>query len=424
MWNKIFIILFEIGFGVKFNFIGTISISELFLIFTSAFFVKQQLFRNYPELKKISFLYLGLLCAQIISEIIIGNTLSNTLRGLAVTVVSYLHFIFLFRLIIKEQIIIISALAGMIIRQLIFSNEVENIGFEEIITGERATFVKFYLASIITNALLILSIFTKQKLMSLLLILVGGILVILGARSAGMMNILTGMIAYTVITMKSINWNRLILSAIFILIAGYWAYAVYVDRVLTGKIISGNSWQLTQMKNPYNPIGLLLMGRTEVFVGWEAFMDEFWFGHGAWAIDKTGKYDAMMFILKDSEYKNTNPDENIIPTHSVLIGAGMYNGIFAFLFMFTILHFFVKRGILSIRKNDPYIIVLISFIIWLLWTVLFSPSSHFRLSIPLYFATFLVFYRYIQSKENDEQHYKNNKDESENFNFNSNIRRT
>jgi hypothetical protein len=389
MWKKALILLFEVGFGITFNLIGTISLSELFLLFTSFLFVKKRLFSIYPELRKLAFLYIGLLSAQIISEIIVGNELNNALKGIAVTIVSFFHFIFLFRFFIQDRKYIVYALAGFIIRALLFSKEEGTI--EEVISGENAYFLKFYLVNLITNPLLILSVFAiRKKRMSLVIIFVGSLLVILGARSSGLGFILTGSIAYLVLKYKTINRKQFIKISVIVAIVGYGLYTIYVNQVLLGKITSGNSWQITLMENPYNPMGLLMMGRTEIFVGWEAFMDEFLFGHGAWAVDRVGKYNALMFVFRNNESADIN--SNIIPAHSVLIGSGMYNGIFAFLFMFMILYFILKKGFIAISNKDPYLIVIISFIISILWHGLFSPTSHFRSSFPLYFAAILASY--------------------------------
>jgi hypothetical protein len=409
MWNNIFIILFEIGFGLKFEIIGVISLSELFLIFTSVFFIKQRLFRNYPELKKISLLYLGLLCAQIVSEIIVGNDLNNTFKGIAVTVVSYLHFMFLFRFIIKRRNIIVFVLIGMIIQGFAFRAEVSGGSgfFEGVIAGEGGAYLKFYFAPMIINILLVLSVFIRKKRISIIFIFAGSVLVILGARSSGLMTILTGMIAYMGITIKSINWKRLMMPAIFVVLIGYGAYAVYVNKVLEGEITSGNSQQLTRMNNPYNPFGLLIMGRTEVFVCMEAFMDKFWTGHGAWAKDITGKYNLMIFQFRNS--KIANMEKDIIPAHSVLVGAGMQNGVFAFMFMFMILYFFLKRGFMAISKNDPYVVIIVSFMVSILWHGLFSPTSGFRLLFPTYFVMLLTSYLVNKKDKNNENLFCNHR---------------
>ena len=402
MAKKIFILLFEIGFGITFNIIGTISISEIFLLFY--FFViihNRNLFQDYPILKKITWLYVGLLASQIISEIIVRNSFNNASRGVMITVVSYLHLMFLFTFFIKDKKYILYALAGLAIRYLLFS-ELDQSDVTAALTGEDSGVLKFYLVNIIVSPLLILSvIISKKRIMAIIAIIVGLSLIILGARNAGLTLILTGMISYFVLSGRTINRKIMIRIAVLGIIFGYLFYFFYINQVLTGKITAGNNEQIEQISNPYNPISLLQLGRPDSFVGWQAFMDNFWFGHGSWAADITGKYNRLLISMQD--VKNIkNVDVSLIPTHSVLISAGTYNGIFAFLFMFSILYFFIKRGIQSVNQNDAYLIIVVYCIFDILWNGLFSPASHFRLTLPLSFAILLTSYLTNYSAERKE----------------------
>lgn len=388
MWIKFLIVLLEIGFGITFNIVGTISLSELALIITALWYIKRDMFVKYPILKTITWLYAGLLVSQVIAEYMVGNVLNNALKGFAVTTVSYLHFMFLFRYFVKDRKLIIYALIGMLAQSFIFGTTFEG-NVDEVLEGQGAVFLKFYLAPLIINIVLLVAIYSKKRNISILCIVTGVLFVVLGARSSGISILLTGFIAYFILFARGkINRRIIIVITLFVAIFGYGLYAVYVNNVLSGKITAGNSLQLKQTSNPYNPINLLMMGRSEAFVGWIAFMDKPLFGHGAWAEDIGGKYHLLQANLTNSIYRD--PELNIIPAHSVIIGAGMQNGIFAFAFMVSIFIFFIKNGIKSIQKKDPFLIIILYLIISLIWNGLFSPVSHFRLDMPLAFAFLLA----------------------------------
>lgn len=388
MIDKIILLLLEIGFGVTFNIVGTISISELALILTSFWYIKKGMFIQYPVLKTITGLYAGLLVSQVIAEYMVGNVLSNTLKGFAVTTVSYLHFMFLFRYFVKDRKLIIYAMLGILARSFIFGTTFEG-NVDEVLEGQGVAFLKFYLAPLIINIVLLISVFSKKKNISILCIAIGVLFVILGARSSGLSILLTGLFGYFVLFARGrFNRKKFIGTTLLVVLLGYGLYTVYVNAVLNGKITAGNSLQLKQAENPYNPINLLMMGRSEAFVGWMAFIDKPLFGHGAWAIDTGGKYRILASKLNNSIYNDGGLD--IIPAHSVIIGAGMQNGILAFVFMVSIFIFFIKNGVKSINKKDPFLIIILSFIISLIWNGLFSPVSHFRLNMPLAFAFLLA----------------------------------
>lgn len=397
--TSILIFLFELGFGFKFNIIGEISISELFLLIYTPFILPKIRWTHANDFKKITIAYFCLLCVQIFSEIMVGNEISNSLKGLAITIISYLHFIFLFYNLTKDKRLILIVILSQIATQLFFGTTFEEQSAEDILAGEAATYLKFYIAPLTILIFLAFSIIYNKPNMPILFSLLGIGFVVLGARSSGIMAVFAGMAAYLA-EHKFLLANKKLLfwSCVILIIISYGGYIYYVNLVLSGRIVSGNSQQLLICKNPYNPIELLMAGRREVWVGWQAFMDKFWFGHGAWPHDTTGYYQRLMYEMSDKLFALTKDriDYNfLIPSHSVIIGAGMMNGIFAFLAMMYIIFYFLKKGILSLWKCEhKYLLVLAYFEYNLFWNALFSPQSHFRQTIPISFAIILVTYTY------------------------------
>ena len=397
------IFLFELGFGIKFNIVGEISISELFLLAYTPFIIAKIRWQRAKELKTITVAYIVLLAAQIFSEVLVSNGLSSSLKGLAITVVSYLHFVFLFYSLTKDKRVILVIILSQIAMKLFFGTSFEEQSADDILAGEAATYLKFYIAPLTILIFLAISVVHKDRNFPILFSLLGVIFIILGARSSGGMALIAGMVAYlmghkNLIPTKSV----LVISIVVLLIVSYGFYVYYVNLVLSGEITSGNSRQLFVCKNPYNPIELLMAGRSEVWVGWQAFMDKFWFGHGAWPYDTTGHYQRLMFMMHGDKLL---PDQLsyhfLIPSHSVLIGSGMMNGVFAFLTMLYIIFYFLKRGILALVSCErKYLLVLSFYVLNLFWNALFSPQSHFRQTIPIAFAIILILYwGYSQKKK-------------------------
>lgn len=277
--------------------------------------------------------------------------------------------------------------------KLFFGTSFEEQSAEDILAGEAATYLKFYIAPLTILAFLAISVIYKNRNFPMAFSLLGIIFILLGARSSGGMALFAGMVAYLMEHKNLIPDKKVLVIASLVLLAiSYACYVYYVNLVLSGEIMSGNNRQLFLCKNPYNPIELLMAGRTEAWVGWQAFMDKFWLGHGSWALDTTGRYQRLMAEMHgirlnviDSNYQ--------VPAHSVLIAMGMKNGIMAFLVLGFILIYFLKKGILAMKKCDSrYALVLSYFMFSCFWNALFSPSSHFRLTLPISFAIILVLY--------------------------------
>ena len=138
-----------------------------------------------------------------------------------------------------------------------------------------------------------------------------------------------------------------------------------------------------------------MAGRSEMWVGWQAFMDKFWFGHGSWAYDTTGRYRMMMYEMHGENTSITVYANSrfLIPTHSVLVGYGTSNGVIALFALGFIAFRFLRVGVMSLKECDSrYLIVLSYLVIDLFWNILFSPTSHFRLFIPVNFAVIFILY--------------------------------
>lgn len=395
------IFFFELGWGIKFHIVGDISISELFLFAYTPFIIAKIRWQKTKELKTITAAYLVLLATQIFSELLVSNGLSSSLKGLAITVVSYLHFMFLFYHLTKDKRAILVIILSQIAMKLLFGTSFEEQSTEDILAGEAATYLKFYIAPLIILIFLSISVIYKNRIFPIVFSLLGIVLILLGARSVGGMALFAGMVAYLMMHKNLIpNKNALMIVVFVLLIVSYGFYVYYVNLVLSGGITSGNSRQLFVCKNPYNPIELLIAGRSEVWVGWQAFMDKFWLGHGAWPYDTTGHYQRLMFMMHGQRFSADQLSYHfLIPSHSVIVGCGMMNGIFAFLAMLYIVFYFIKKGFVSLGFCErEYLLVLAYYEYNLLWNALFSPQSHFRQTLPIAFAIILSLYLSSKNK--------------------------
>lgn len=404
--NALILLLFELGFGIKFNLIGVISVSELFLLLYVPLFVLPKVrWHEAASLKHITVAYVLLLTAQIVSEFMVGNSLQNSLKGLAITVVSYLHFMFLVFFLSRQKALIIVLIMAQVVRNLVFGTSVEEQSVEEMLQGQGATYLKFYVAPLLISAFLAVSAIYVRKSLPIMFALMGAVFILLGARSSGGMALTAGLLTF-MLEHRTLTLNKkvMLLSLAALCVAAYSFYAYYVSQVLSGNITSGNSWQLFLCKNPYNPLELLLVGRSEAWVGWQAFMDEFWFGHGAWAYDSTGRYQRMMLEMHDELQTMTRSQMSLhflIPSHSVLIGSGMMNGIFAFIAMAYIIVYFAWKSIgIFVRCDKGYKLLLIFKTFEMCMMAIFSPQSHFRLTLPVTFAIIFVL---AMAKDGDKQ---------------------
>ena len=379
--------------------VGQMSLSEIVFLLWFVFNVmtgKQAALLSDRNIRKLTMLYGWLFFSQLISEIMVGNEFSNAAKGLAVTIVSYVKFICLWSVVRKDGrrlmfLFLFMAVVGL------FNMELEDEGVEvaDILKGTAYVFFKFKVAPLIGMLLVVMSLLKRNVRMSLMFVVAGGFCIVLGARSTGLMIFLTGAVVYAIEHMRRISKQQVMTWCIVGSVVGYVLFAIYVSVVLDGTIISGNSsTQIARLKDPYNPLNVLLSGRTESASSLAAISDRPFTGFGAWAEDPGYKYHMIAAEYQDENISMERilNSRNLIPAHSVILGTGVNNGIFAMFVMFIILWFFIRSGAKALYKGNEYNYLIVFCIMQLIWNGLFSPVSHFRGAFPIYFCCCLYAY--------------------------------
>jgi hypothetical protein len=402
VWIKVLILLLQLGELIEIQLVGTISASGIFYILWFAYnFVSG---RWSAELRprliyKISKLYLWLFVFQLVSEIIVGNEVSNAMKGLAVTVLSYMKFMCLWPIVKNDGRRITWLFACMVISGAISFKYMSDSEFvmDSLINGSEYSIFKFKIAPLLGDILVVLSFFKFEKRnIALLSMITGAICAVLGARSTGLMIFLTGFIVFVINHMNRVITRKQIITwSLFGSLVLYCFFALYVTAVLNGTIVGGNSKdQFARVEHPYNPIHILLSGRTESPASMAAISDRPFTGFGAWAEDPGFKYHSIQANAQGEALIIRDDTSHLIPAHSVVLQTGVHEGIFAMTIMIFILYFFIRRGAKSINKNNVYNYLVVYCIMQLSWHGLFSPVSHFRNSFPIYFCCCLFSYRY------------------------------
>lgn len=402
MWINLLILFLQLGELIEIQMVGTISAAGIFFILWFGYNVVSGRWSaelRSRMLQKISTLYLWLFIFQFVSEILVGNDVSNAMKGLAVTVLSYMKLMCLWSIVKNDGRRITWLFTCMVISgaiSFLYMSDSEFV-MDSLIKGSEYTIFKFKIAPLLGELLVVFSLlkFGKGNI-ALLSMITGALCAVLGARSTGLMIFLTGFIVFIINHMNRVITKRQIitwsLSGSLVL---YCFFALYVTTVLNGTIVGGNSKdQFARVVNPYNPINILLSGRTESPASLAAISDRPFTGFGAWAEDPGFKYHSIQANAQGEAFIMRDNISTLIPAHSVVLQTGVHEGIFAMTIMICILYFFIKRGAKSINKNNIYNYLAVYCIMQLLWNGLFSPVSHFRNGFPIYFCCCLFSYRY------------------------------
>ena len=121
-------------------------------------------------------------------------------------------------------------------------------------------------------------------------------------------------------------------------------------------------------------LGILQAGRTESLVSLQAIEDSPWIGHGSWARDfyYTGLY---VRALEDSGIRVAGDiyENDLIPTHSFLLGAWVESGILGGLFWVYCILVAFRALYASFHISPEFRPLLFFVVVNFFWSVFFSP---------------------------------------------------
>ena len=397
MSKKLLLFLFEFGFLLKFQFIGELSVSEVFLLVASISLLSEVKPLRVPMLRNLFIIYFLLIGIQLVASAFhTNNLLSNDLKGIAVTFMSSLHVLFLYENCKSDYRLLGYAFAwygaylmtGWMLGDRQLGADLDQLAF-----------LKFRFVPTFGATAMLWLLYSKlsSRIKSLTYVFLGGLFVTLGTRSFGSFFFLPGAFSLLIASHKSLRDYRVVLP--IMLIGGYSFYCLYTYLVLNGEITSGNTFQTLNVINPYNPVNLLISGRTEIFAQWIAFTQKPLWGWGSWPDDPNMYFHRLMIAFKNLESSVVLDNEDSIPNHSIIVGSGMTHGIFALIAMFSIFVLIMKRSFRSLYAKPNLVLPLLFVTVDFFWNMWFSPPSSFRYNIPMDMVLILLIFAETKKRE-------------------------
>lgn len=406
IFSNILFLLWVVLLGYRINLVGSISITELFVITQIPRLWKLCEKLKFKELLDVRLLFILLILAQAFSEFLLGNTFINAIKGIMVTIMAFFLMCFFTEKLIKTPSLIMWIPLGRVISLLIFGDQ---FGFAE--QGE-ITFFKFYVAPIVCNFACFLTVFSKWKWIKanvvLFLIYVSLFVIIGGARSLGFTLLFSALVVQIVNLQKSISLRKFLLWCIpFLLVFQVFYAFVYVPKVKGGEWGSEqNRAQLAQIDYSKNSLMMIVAARSDFFVTTQAFLDAPILGHGNLAEDTTLKYTYMALrIAGDEGMPNCDNGYPQIPTHSILMGYGSRYGIAALIIFTIILFKMIAFAFKTFSPKTVFLPILVYSMIFSIQAILFSPPAILKNSAALYWA--LIIAMFYLKKYNRNKNDKN-----------------
>ena len=361
--------------NVRVDLIGSMSLTELFVLTQIPHLLKwlNEQGKKIPCLKNLTIGFYCLIIVQIIAEFMVHNTFINAAKGIAITIMALFLMLFFIEKLVKDISLIIWIPICKILGLVIFGDQ---FGFSE--TGE-TTYFKFYIAPIIASAVYIITLMKWQWIQRYLFLVLFGtslFIIIGGARSLGFSMFFTTFALLLYNKYKTIKLKKIIPGLIIAIIASQLFLSfIYMPKVKSGEWGSEqNRSQFEKIKWNSNIFMILFSARTDFFVSTIAFLDKPLWGHGSWAIDHKEKYHLLQLKMLGDKYKK-NSELKLVPCHSVVMGKGVSNGIFAFVVFLWIFIKIYGLGLKGLSKKSPYNAYLLWTIISSFQLLLFGPPA-------------------------------------------------
>lgn len=376
-----------------FEIIGKLMVSELLSLFSFSFFKFRINLSKNRLLKTILSAFIVLLFATLLSDLYNQVAIEILFKGVSLIIFSFFSTYFVFSSLLKSENNLFVFLLGSSFFSFFFYADGSSINLENL--DNNSNYFKSHILPFLIPLVLIIAIFLhqiKKKYFGFIFLFAFGLLsIFLDGRSTGLIFILSALL-YTYKN-EIIQLSKVKAGLYFLIFVSlfYVFYLFYIDLIVNESIGGVNSkTQIQLVENPNNPLELLLIGRSEIVSLFFAILDKPIFGHGSWASDVEGKYQALASIITNStlERESTN-----IPAHSILLGYWAYGGIFAF-FAVAYIFYNLLRASLKIYLSKiefkflPYLIYLT---IEMFWTFLFSPIGALRITIPIYAGVIIYF---------------------------------
>lgn len=385
----------------RINLIGSMSLTEIYVV-TQIPFLFKWLYgfgKQIPNLHKIVKGFYLLIGIQCLAEFVVGNSFTNAIKGIAITIMALFLMLFFLEKLVKDVSLIFYIPIAHIVGLILFGDQ---FGFAEV--GE-TTYFKFYVAPIMANIVIAVSLIKKQWIQRNVYMLLMGMslfIIIGGARSLGFSLLFTSFGLFLYNRYKTIRFKKLLPGLIIcVIVIQLFLTFAYMPKVRSGEWGSDqNRSQFEKINWNSNIFMILFSARTDFFVSTIAFLDKPLWGFGSWAVDYTGKYRIFQAEMMGDEEKIAPETLRYVPCHSVLLGKGVSNGIFAFLVFLWIFIKIYAIGLKGMRRSSIYNTFLLWTIISSFQLFMFGPPAIFKNNGAIAFAAIFALY-YISYKTNE-----------------------
>ncbi len=422
--NQLIAFLFGLGATITVRVLGIIAISDIVsILFLPFLFSRKKMFGD-KRFRNVLILLLLWMLSAIISDIVNKTAVIDALKGFFTLIPFFSCLLFSYWLLRKDINLMIPFLWGYTISFTLSAGLGIDAYYQESLIRDGASNVSeliqynkiiIWIVSSFINGVFAIILFRKHpRLVALTVFIFSFIVLFNGSRSVFLINFLVSIILFLIIrNTKGLAWDGTLwqkklksnLTKFFIvmLLFLFVGKNIYEFGVLNGYLgeREKNKFEMEQQKT----IGLL-SSRGAILGAVLAVIDAPILGHGSFAKDNNGYELQSSILVGASDWEiNQNKDylgEDLIPTHSHIFQAWVYNGILGAVFwlyiLIAVLLRFMKKYLFFYPKYVAYSLLSILSVVWV---ILFSPFQQKPfLSMTLIFFIVLMRKKDLSDRSN------------------------
>lgn len=404
VWPHVLMALFGAGWAVSFDFGVRIYGAEIVSILGLLLIRWRPVFIRYPMLRRILAAYSLWVLAIVISDIVNGSALFDSARNMATPIIGGASLVCVLSALSRNPSALMTFLAATAIAKGILGEPAYGDAFADLSMSwesiqQDTNFFKVRIDPFLTPALLLLACWIGRRnlLRAAIVFAVASIgYFALDSRSSGFVFFLSALTLAAFHTGFRPRPAQIVVAGAVASLIGYVGFVAYVNHTLVYNPYGHNGKQLQRMENPYNPLELLLEGRSQWTVIPTAFAERPLFGWGSWAEDEDGRFTYMLLKQIDEidyNYFELKPGRFYMPAHSLIGATVVWSGLLGFVAMAWFLR---SVWTMSLRLSgivSPLLPAVVALLMLLLLHYFFSPPMVVRLNYPVALAALIALTR-------------------------------
>ena len=386
---------------LEYELVGTLRVSELImlgLLMLMIFVGKGLILLSLPYAKVVASLGILWLASQYVSDQINHTARIDMLKGNAniiMILVSVASFVLLFR---NNPNRFASYMVGLLFCRLI--NRLRGV-FDETQGSEYwDRFIGGWAACLITLlAIYLIHRRVKPTMVAPIVMAYGCMAIVFGGRSHGLIFFMTGVGLFYAdqgapAVLSNLTRRGVIWAGVALFMGAMVMFQGYVFFGLQGTLGAKARAQLQAVRNPHNPLSVLLAGRGGIQVAAMAISDKPIMGHGSRAFNR--KYITKGMRSRSKERLK------MIPVHSCFFGAWVFSGILGVPFWIAVIVIHVQIYRSAINSTHKQFMFLASYLLADgMWHVFFSPYGYARFPWPPLLAVNIILHTHAMIRRGE-----------------------